>query len=873
LALLLLVAVPALNIVLWRQCRKAEVSVTAPFPAQCVSWDPYHESGHDPRRARSLSTSELRRDLGVLATRTRCVRVYRTLGLEQVPALAAEHGLEVILGARLTDDARANQLELDALVALANQHDNIALITLGNETQLQLVDHEDPLVTEDELRAYLRHTRARVEQPVSTAEPHDWWLRHPEFAREVDFVAIHVIPYWAGVAAGDAIDWVYARLAETQAAFPGTFVMIAETGWPSAGPNRGDAETGLGEQAGFVRGFMRRAETDGLRYNLIEAFDQPWKISTWEGRVGAHWGVLDSSGSAKFSMTRSVILPQGWWKWATAASVLGFLGLLAFFLRFTQLRPGGILFGFSMIQLTATVAVYVVRVASLEYMIGSWQVWLLLIPSLIILLFIMMIRVVEGAVVIGDMPLEKAHAIERRAPLATDPFVSIHVPCCNEPPEMVIETIRALVELDYRDYEVLIIDNNTKDEAMWKPVRDFCAKLGPRFRFFHLPKIDGFKAGALNYALDHTDPRATIVGVIDSDYIVSRSWLREAIPGFDVGSVAVVQAPQSYRDWERDGFQRAARDEYEGFFRVGMVQRNEANALIQHGTMTLVRRQVLEDVGRWSTWCICEDAELGLRILERGHEIRYIDKSLGQGLVPPTFQSYAKQRYRWVYGAMRIMIHHRRSLFGLKAGLNWRQRYHFLAGWFPWIGESLHSLFSLCGLLVALAVLADPRRFPPLEFAFPLIQFTAVQALVVLLTYRKRVGIGVRRRVVALVAGAALTPTIARGVWRGIFSSKLAFHVTAKKQSRLSGGLRKLGALPIETALGFGLAAASIAVVGRYGLRAEPLVWSAALMLQALPCLCASYFAVTSGRQPATAAAPASKPLCVSLTDTGSAMM
>ena len=110
-----------------------------------------------------------------------------------------------------------------------------------------------------------------------------------------------------------------------------------------------------------------------------------------------------------------------------------------------------------------------------------------------------------------------------RAACPTEPLpkVSIHVPCYNEPPAMVIETLDALAALDYPDFEVLVIDNNTRDEAVWRPVEAHCAELGARFRFFHVAPLAGFKAGALNFALAQTAPDAAIVAVIDSDYIVT----------------------------------------------------------------------------------------------------------------------------------------------------------------------------------------------------------------------------------------------------------------------------------------------------------------------------------------------------------------
>ena len=159
---------------------------------------------------------------------------------------------------------------------------------------------------------------------------------------------------------------------------------------------------------------------------------------------------------------------------------------------------------------------------------------------------------------------------------------------------MVIETLDALAQLDYPDYEVLVIDNNTGDEKVWRPVETCCRALGERFRFFHVNPLAGFKAGALNFALGQTDPHAAIVAVIDSDYKVDPHWLKDLVPAFGSESVVIVQAPQDYRDHDRNAFKAMCYAEYRGFFQIGMITRNERNAIIQHGTMTLVQRAALE---------------------------------------------------------------------------------------------------------------------------------------------------------------------------------------------------------------------------------------------------------------------------------------
>ena len=130
------------------------------------------------------------------------------------------------------------------------------------------------------------------------------------------------------------------------------------------------------------------------------------------------------------------------------------------------------------------------------------------------------------------------------------PFVSLHVPAHNEPPDMVIDTLRALARLDYPRYEIVVIDDNTDDEQLWRPVQAWCAR--HRVKFAHLADWPGYKSGALNYALRQlTDPAAELIGVVDSDYQLDRGFLRRCAPLFADAWVGFVQAPQDYRGWQR----------------------------------------------------------------------------------------------------------------------------------------------------------------------------------------------------------------------------------------------------------------------------------------------------------------------------------
>src|SRR3569832_243212 len=245
--------------------------------------------------------------------------------------------------------------------------------------------------------------------------------------------------------------------------------------------------------------------------------------------------------------------------------------------------------------------------------------------------------------------------------------------------------------------------------GLWQPVADHCAALGARFRFFTLGKWHGYKAGALNFALEQTAADAEIIGVVDSDYIVRRDWLRSLAPYLERNEVAFVQAPQDHREREGERFKEMINWEFAGFFRIGMVNRN---ASIQHGTMTLIRKSALADMQGWSEGCICEDAELGLRLLAQGYDSVYVNEVFGKGLTPHSYAGYKGQRFRWAYGAVQILKGHWHALWsGRDTQLTRGQRYHFLTGWLPWFSDGLHVVFTGAALFWTIGLLAAPRYF------------------------------------------------------------------------------------------------------------------------------------------------------------------
>jgi cellulose synthase/poly-beta-1,6-N-acetylglucosamine synthase-like glycosyltransferase len=430
------------------------------------------------------------------------------------------------------------------------------------------------------------------------------------------------------------------------------------------------------------------------------------------------------------------------------------------------------------------------------------------------------------------------------------PKVSIHVPVHNEPPDMLKGTLNDLSQLDYPNFEVLIIDNNTKDPDKWQPVAEYCQTLGERFRFFHVDPLRGYKAGALNFALANMSPDAEVVAVIDSDYQVKPTWLKDLVPILDDPDIGFVQAPQDYRDGNESLFKTMCYAEYRGFFHIGMVTRNDRNAIIEHGTMTIIRASVMKRIGGWAEWCITEDAELGLRIMEHGYQGAYVEESYGKGLIPDTFTDYKRQRYRWAYGAIQILKRHRRALFSNEktTHLSIGQRYHFVAGWLPWVSDSMNLFYTFGAIFWSVLMMHDPRHVdPPLAiFMFPPLALFCFKIMKLTFLYRTRIKSTRLETLAAAMGGLALSHTISKAILTGIFSSEMPFFRTPKGGNRpalvnaLSAASEEAGITVL-----LWMVSAGVVLCQPYE-NASAKLWSVVLLIQSLPYLATLIVSLTN---------------------------
>ena len=259
---------------------------------ECVSYAPFRGSQTPLNPKLIVSPEQIEEDLVELAKVTQCVRTYSVdNGLDKVPELASKVGLKVLLGIWIGNNRTKNALLSDIAVSLAKDYpDAVKAIIVGNEVML----HGD--LSPGDLRETIRSVKARVSVPVSYADVWEYWLRYREISDVVDFVTVHILPYWENspVRAEDAAAHVVAIAKQVAVAFPGKEILIGETGWPSNGRMRDGAIPSRTNQARVVSEILDLAKREHFHVNLIEAYDASWKRE-WEGTVGGNWGLFDGT--------------------------------------------------------------------------------------------------------------------------------------------------------------------------------------------------------------------------------------------------------------------------------------------------------------------------------------------------------------------------------------------------------------------------------------------------------------------------------------------------------------------------------------------------------------------------------------------------
>eukprot|EP01117_Protostelium_nocturnum_P008009 TRINITY_DN2852_c0_g1_i5.p1 TRINITY_DN2852_c0_g1~~TRINITY_DN2852_c0_g1_i5.p1 ORF type:complete len:507 (+),score=148.98 TRINITY_DN2852_c0_g1_i5:73-1593(+) len=192
-----------------------------------------------------------------------------------------------------------NDLELNQLIQQCNQRDErgnliVDVAIVGNEVLLR----KD--LTIDELIKCIQFVRDRIPHQVqiTTAEPYGMYYKYPQLIQHLDLVYVHIYAYWDQINVQSAIHHTQSHFNKMVSISNGKKVVIAEIGWPSAGEKHGEASPNQKNASQFFQEFLAWSNKNGIEYFYFEAFDEGWKVAH-EGERGAHWGVMDSTGSLK----------------------------------------------------------------------------------------------------------------------------------------------------------------------------------------------------------------------------------------------------------------------------------------------------------------------------------------------------------------------------------------------------------------------------------------------------------------------------------------------------------------------------------------------------------------------------------------------
>lgn len=305
-----------------------------------LSFAPFRE-GYSPLEEIFPTVEQVDEDLQLLADKTHSVRTYSSLGggIEATPELARKYGIGMIQGAWLGfEDGIANKKEVAALIKSANAYpDVVKRVIVGNEVLLRGDMDVSRLIE------YIRQVKRAVKQPVSYADVWSMYMKYPQLIKEVDFITIHILPYWEDEPisvekAPEHLERIVQQVEdEARGIAPGKQILIGESGWPSAGRQRGGAMPSVVNEAKYIRDMIQVVNRHGFDYNIVEAFNQPWK-SNLEGVVGANWGLFSADRKPVFPLTGAVMENPNWLKHAGVAALLLFV-VGVFFFKSLQTLP------------------------------------------------------------------------------------------------------------------------------------------------------------------------------------------------------------------------------------------------------------------------------------------------------------------------------------------------------------------------------------------------------------------------------------------------------------------------------------------------------------------------------------------------------
>ena len=276
----------------------AQTGSFKPFTGCC--YGPYR-TGESPNYGIYPTINEIAADMPIIKNFCSQIRTYGDENtLFYIPREANNVGVGFYAGAWI-DNAAADSTQLTDLARIGNlNYPTTRGLVVGNE---YLYRHGGDLANLTSSIAQVKNAVTNKNIKVGAAEQWHIWRDYPTLANSVDFIMVHIHPYWEGQNITNAANFVVEKYNFIKNLNPGKKIIIGETGWPTAGATFGQAVPSTNNQEIFFRDFRKLAAEQNIDYLMFDIFNEQWKIQN-EGTVGGNWGILDENRNLKSSMEK-----------------------------------------------------------------------------------------------------------------------------------------------------------------------------------------------------------------------------------------------------------------------------------------------------------------------------------------------------------------------------------------------------------------------------------------------------------------------------------------------------------------------------------------------------------------------------------------
>lgn len=736
-------------------------------PLDCTSYSPYIDDIND-----TVSQDVITADLKKIKEYTSCIRIYSTKnGLYAVPAIADKLGMKVLLGAWIDKASQIeNQKQIEIAATLANAHESVLMIVVGNE----VINNGGWTKTNKEtFLKYIEYLRAHTKEPLAIAAFSGPLLREYDLLDKVDVIGLHIFPYWDGVDLKQNPDYIvdkYERFkAEMNKKGIRSEVAILEYGTPWLGLDRIYNTPNLSDQRAILNETTQKLKERGVFSNFYELFTEK-RINDADGFLFRLWGTLTNSGENLVTVQRT---------WYMLLSVI-ILILIVFesviFIRYKRQRKS---FLNKIVFLLNTITVYVLSGYGI-YIIHSIygdSYWIRQIGfSLIIVLGL---RVYMRS--IGELCYEAEGTVSEKADIIPSTFVSVHIPSAHERLDLLKKTLTSVLTQTFQNFEIVFVNNGDQTVEYEAELRQLCASFDDdrlKYIYFENPKKN--KGAVLQHALLNTDAKATHVFVLDADYQLVPEALQKSLEKC-LPEVDVVSYPQAYHT-EKNFIPHMAEIEQRCVEYISQPFRALSNSLILNGTLCLIRIECLRDYS-WDDETVCEDAMLGMELQMGGKNMVYVPERIGTGLAPQSVKELCNQRLRWVIGAMQVLK--RIIINGIRSP---KIAWAYVIGWLPWIGTLL-----IVPLTVMYIAYATETATYIHVYLMHLPIFTHIYIMVLAIAVmnffrlKNRLGLSIWEMIKFILFEVSIVTTVCIGVIVGVLFKNKTFITTRSGKSLVYG--------------------------------------------------------------------------------------